>query len=147
MIEEILKADAHLLMRMKAGIDLPNLGWLPDGSYRSRLRLPDGRTIPVRAVDYDVIPPGEQVTSGELFALVTDLLDHQAYPAPALAAAYPCRWIASETTFKEDKSTITDAGPSRGPILRSHTPDLVQGIDAAPLYPRRVGDSTGHISA
>jgi hypothetical protein len=126
LIEQILKAKAHLLMRMKAGIDLPNLGWLPDGSYRSRLRLPDGRTIPVRVVDYDVIPPGDVVTSGELFCLVTDLLDHQAYPADALAAAYPWRWNGSETTFKENKSTITDAGPSRGPILRSRTPDLVR---------------------
>jgi hypothetical protein len=125
LVEEILKAKAHLLMRMKAGIDLPNLGWLPDGSYRSRLRLPDGRTIPVRVVDYDVIPPGEVATSGELFCLVTDLLDYQAYPADALAAAYPWRWNGSETTFKENKSTITDAGPSRGPILRSHTPDMV----------------------
>jgi len=90
-----------------------------------RLRLPGGRSIPVRVVDYDVVPPGEVVTSGELFALVTDLLDHQAYPAQALAAAYPWRWTGSETTFKENKSTITDAGPSRGPILRSRTPDLV----------------------
>jgi hypothetical protein len=57
---------------------------------------------------------------------VTDLLDYQTYPADALAAAYPWRWTGSETTFKEDKSTITDAGPSRGPILRSRTPDLVR---------------------
>jgi len=35
LVEEILKAEAHLLMRMKAGIDLPNQGWLPDGSHRS----------------------------------------------------------------------------------------------------------------
>ena len=57
---------------------------------------------------------------------MTDLLDHHAYPAHALAAAYPWRWTGSETTFKEDKSTITDAGPSRGPILRSRTPDMVR---------------------
>jgi hypothetical protein len=126
LVEEIVKTKAHVVMRMKAGIDLPNLGWLPDGSYRSRLRLPGGRSIPVRVVDYDVIPPGEAVTSGELFCLVTDLLDYQAYPAHALAAAYPWRWTGSETTFKEDKSTITDAGPSRGPILRSRTPDMVR---------------------
>jgi hypothetical protein len=150
LVEEILKAKAHLLMRMKAGIDLPNLGWLPDGSYRSRLRLPDGRSIPVRVVDYDVVPPGEATTSGELFCLVTDLLDHEAYPADALAAAYPWRWTGSETTFKENKSTITDAGPSRGPILRSRTPDMVRqefwawlsatdltGPRAGPLPPSR----------
>ena len=74
LVEQILDAKAHLLMRMKAGIDLPNLGWLPDGSSRSRLRLPGGWSIPVRVVDYDVVPPGEVVTSGELFCLVTDLL-------------------------------------------------------------------------
>jgi hypothetical protein len=33
--------------------------------------------------------------------------------------------VASETTIGENKSTITDAGPSRGPILRSGEPALV----------------------
>ena len=40
--------------------------------------------------------------------------------------AYPSRWSASETTIGENKSTITDAGPSRGPILRSKEPTLVE---------------------
>jgi hypothetical protein len=125
LVADVLATGAHLLMRMKAGITLPNLGWLPDGSYRSRLRKPDGDFINVRVVDYDVIPPG-QTPTGELFCLVTDLLDHEAFPAAALAATYPWRWTGSETTFREDKSTITDAGPSRGPIFRSTTPEMVR---------------------
>ena len=36
------------------------------------------------------------------------------------------RLSAAETTIGEAKSTITDAGPSRGPILRSETPELVK---------------------
>lgn len=119
LIGEILRCGAHLLMRVKAGIALPRIAdWLPDGSYRSRLGGPDG--IDVRVVEYDV--PGGQ----ELFCLVTDLLDHQAYPAGVLAELYPHRWEGSETHIKEDKSTITDAGPSRGPILRSTSTELVR---------------------
>jgi hypothetical protein len=118
LIGEILRCGAHLLMRLKAGIALPRIAdWLPDGSYRSRLGGPDG--IEVRVVEYDV--PGGQ----ETFCLVTDLLDHRAYPADVLAELYPHRWEGSETHIREDKSTITDAGPSRGPILRSMTPGLV----------------------
>lgn len=125
LVADVLATGAHLLMRMKAGITLPILEWLPDGSYRSRLRKPGGGVISVRVVDYDVLPPG-QTPTGELFCLVTDLLDHDAFPAAALAAAYPWRWTGSETTFKENKSTITDAGPSRGPIFRSTTPAMVR---------------------
>jgi hypothetical protein len=126
LIQKLLATGGHLLMRMKAGISLPSLGWLPDGSYRSRLNVPGGRAIPVRVVDYDVKPPEGTDTSGELFCLVTDLLDHDTYPAAALAAAYPWRWTGAETTIKENKSTITGAGPSAGPILRSTTPAMIR---------------------
>jgi hypothetical protein len=126
LIKKLLATRGHLLMRMKAGISLPNLGWLPDGSYLSRLNVPGGKAIPVRVVDYDVNPPEGADTSGELFCLVTDLLDHETYPADALATAYPWRWTGAETTIKENKSTITGAGPSAGPILRSTTPAMIR---------------------
>ena len=38
---------------------------------------------------------------------------------------YPQRWSASETTIGQNKTLVTDAGPSRGSILRSGEPDLV----------------------
>jgi hypothetical protein len=126
LIFTILRCGAHLLMRVKSDIRLPRVGpWLPDGSYRSYLTLKvDGAEscLPVRVVEYDVVVDG---APGELFCLVTDLLDCQAYPAAELCGAYPQRWGGSETHIKENKSTITGAGPSAGPILRSTTPQLV----------------------
>lgn len=122
LVAQILAAGAHVLMRVKSDIALPNLGWRPDGSYDSHLRGPEG-PIPVRVAEYDVAAADG---ADELFCLVTDLTDHEKYPAQALAGAYPQRWTGSETTIKENKATITDAGPSRGPIFRSTTPAMVR---------------------
>ena len=128
LILKILGGGGHLLMRVKADIRLPRIGdWLSDGSYRSYVKVKAGRAeswIPMRVLEYDVEIDGG--VPGELFCLVTDVLDHKRYPAQALCAAYPMRWSGSETHIKEAKSTITGAGPSRGPILRSTTPDMVR---------------------
>ena len=130
LIAKILAAGGHVLMRVKSDIALPNLGWRRDGSYNSQLCGPEG-PIPVRVAEYDVAAPDGAAADGaepaeELFCLVTDLTDEEKYPAQALAAAYPQRWTGSETTIKENKATITDAGPSRGPIFRSTTPDMIR---------------------
>ena len=128
LILKILQRGGHLLMRVKANIRLPLVGgWLSDGSYRSYLKVKvEGAEswLPVRVVEYDVEVDGG--IPGETFCLVTTLLDEDRYPAQALCEAYPMRWSGSETHIKEAKSTITDAGPSRGPILRSKTPDLLR---------------------
>lgn len=111
-------------MRIKSDIVLPLLEALPDGSYRSFLA---DRTccIPLRVIEYDVKVPGRDNGEDELYALATTLMDWRAYPAAELAASYPDRWNASETTIGQDKSAITGAGPSTGPILRSATPHQV----------------------
>jgi hypothetical protein len=58
--------------------------------------------------------------------VITTLLDHQAAPASAVREAYLTRWSASETTFGEDKATITGAGNrTSSPVLRSGSPRLV----------------------
>ena len=57
--------------------------------------------------------------------LATTLTAWQGYPAAELAACCPGRWAATETVIGEDKSAITDACPSRGPILRSSSPHQV----------------------
>ena len=58
--------------------------------------------------------------------MITTLLDHQAAPADAVRETYLTRWSASETTFGEDKTTITGAGNrTSGPVLRSGSPRLV----------------------
>jgi hypothetical protein len=116
---------SHLVMRIKEGINLPNEGWLPDGSYRSRLRSADGRRhLAVRVVEYDV-----RLTDGtlsELFCLATTMVDHDRYPAKDVADLYKQRWPAVETAIGQAKAAITDDGPSRGPMLRSKDPELVE---------------------
>ena len=125
LIKAIRAQGAHLLMWIKSDIALPLVRALPDGSYQSFLS--DGACcIPVRVVEYDVKVPGRGGdVEDELYALATTVTDWQAYPAAELAACYPDRWAAVETVIGEDKSAITDAGPSRGPILRSSSPHQV----------------------
>ena len=68
---------------------------------------------------------GEQEPS-QTCTVITTLLDHEAAPADAVRDTYLTRWSASETTFGEDKSTITGAGRrTSGPVLRSGSPRLV----------------------
>jgi hypothetical protein len=117
-------AGAHLVMRMKAGVRLPVVKRLGDGDYLSWVRGPDRRPLTVRVVEYDVAKPDG--ASSELFCLLTTLIDTDRYPKRAIADLYAQRWSAAETTIGEAKSSITDAGPSRGPILRSGTPELVK---------------------
>ncbi len=117
-------AGAHLLMRMKAGVRLPVVQRLGDGDYLSWIRTPDKRMLTVRVVEYDVVKADGTIS--ELFCLLTTLTDQQRYCKQDIAGLYSQRWSAAETTIGENKSTITDAGPSRGPILRSESPELVR---------------------
>ncbi|MGI9003480.1 MAG: hypothetical protein ACR2GH_17790 [Pseudonocardia sp.] len=59
-------------------------------------------------------------TFSEVFALVTDLLDIEAYPVLDLACAYPMRW-GCETVIGHHK---TDMGAGM-PVLRSRDPEGV----------------------
>ena len=102
------------------------------GMYLAELhpaRKADGPPITVRVIEYTVHTSpadsigdsdgGEEQTS-EVFALVTDLLDVEAYPALDLACAYPMRWSA-ETAIGHHK---TDMGEGM-PVLRSKDPEGV----------------------
>ncbi|MGH3578059.1 MAG: hypothetical protein ACRDU0_10945, partial [Mycobacterium sp.] len=131
----ILLAEGHVIARARGGIalpfqDAPDKGWLPDGSRVSWLNAPSGKKqdrLPVRVAEHSVLVTGkngEEVS--ETCTLITTLLDERAVPAAALRDAYPNRWTASETTFGEDKATITGAGRrTSGPVLRSGSPQLV----------------------
>ena len=150
LIVKILSRGSHLLMRIKAGIKLPVVRWLPDGSYLSYLTAPDGTSaLAVRVVEYDVVLPGADGVS-ELFCLATDLLDHRR-PTRQASCGTPTRsgggWKPASA---ENNKTITDAGPSRGPILRSTTPDGVRQefwawLSAIQLL-RKSGTCHGHQS-
>ena len=63
---------------------------------------------------------GGTEASSEVFALVTDLLDVEDYPALDLACAYPMRW-GCETVIGHHK---TDMGEGQ-PVLRSKDPEGV----------------------
>jgi hypothetical protein len=128
-IAAMLATGTHVLIRVKSDIRLPRIGgFAPDGSYLARLSG-GGTTLTVRVIEYHIDIDG--VTTPELFCLVTDLLDHQAHPAHLLADAYRWRWDGSETALREAKSTIHDAGPGTGAILRSHSPILITQEHAA----------------
>lgn len=126
---------ADLLWRASAKMDLPVLEILPDGSYlsvvadkparrRYRERVQAGRSdatlegIPVRVIEYEVTDRGG---SGEIFCLITSILDPEQASAMELAATYHQRWefevaLAEIETYQR--------GPGR--VLRSKSPAMVR---------------------
>jgi hypothetical protein len=133
LILAIVRAGGHVVARVKAGISLPmeaGGGWLPDGSRLTWLNAPSGKKddrLPVRAAEHNALFPagdGDERVS-ETCTVITTLPDHETAPAGAVRDAYLTRWSAAETTFGEDKATITGAGNrTSGPVLRSGCPRL-----------------------
>jgi len=138
---QALDTGADLLWRVKAGLTLPVIEPLSDGSYRSvvikptisgarrvklldRIRrgesVPTEQAIPVRVVEYD-IPDREGNGTGELVCLITSILDPAEVTAIELATAYHERW-ESETSFREKKTYLRRSGR----VLRSKSPKMVR---------------------
>lgn len=132
---------ADLLWRVNAGLRLPVLRWLSDGSYLSVVchpglrgrrredllgRARDGEHLDpeeafvVRIVEYDV-PDREGSGPGEIVCVMSSILDPVEASAPELAAAYHERWEC-ENLFDEIKTH--QRGPAR--VLRSKSPDMVR---------------------
>lgn len=133
LVADVLRTGAHILWRASASFALKPVQVLGDGMYLAVLkpaRKSDGPPITVRVIEYTVhttpVDPltGQEIpaaaSTSEVFALVTDLLDVQEYPALDLACAYPMRW-GCETVIGHHK---TDLGPGM-PVLRSKDPDGV----------------------
>jgi hypothetical protein len=131
----VLATGAHILWRASASFTLTPTQVLAEGTYLAVLhprRNADGPPITVRVIEYTVHTSTadrgdsdggggeEEEESSEVFALVTDLLDPEAYPALDLACAYPMRWCA-ETVIGHHK---TDMGEGM-PTLRSKDPEGV----------------------
>jgi hypothetical protein len=105
--EESAASGADLLWRMPAGPHLPVVRALPDGSYESFLLDPKVRHrravqrhrgsanieepsgIPVRVIEYEV---ANRDGKGEIFCLITTIMDPEVASAAELAAAYAERW-------------------------------------------------------
>lgn len=124
---------AQLLWRIKDTIDLPVLGWLPDGSFQSELlpkqiktdlkrgkrrTVSDEVRIPIRVIEYMVTNRDENT---ETIRLITSITDHTFAPAIELAAAYQDRW---EFELTLDEVETHQMPQSR--VLRSKTPELVR---------------------
>jgi len=160
LVRDTLATGAHVLWRASASFKLRPVEVLADGTYLARLhpaRKSDGPPITVRVIEYTVHTTvlddeGQESTHSEVFALVTDLLDVEEYPALDLARAYPLRWQA-ETVIGRHK---TDLGEGR-PVLRSEHPEAVAqemwalfavyqalahliaaGVDATGIPPERI---------
>ncbi len=141
----MLATGTHVLIRVRDGITLRKTGdFLPDGSYLAAMSG-GGITLTVRVIEYTVAVAGRDAP--ELFCLISDLHDHDAYPAQALAAAYHWRWIGSETSLKEAKSAISGAGPSTGAMLRSQSPALIAQEHAAWVIATGLARATARAAA
>lgn len=136
-LRAIIDAGSHTVLRVKSDVDLPVLAVLPDGSYLSRIaepgasrrmrrkRLPvkDIPGIPVRVIEYSVAAEDEDGGAvSEVFALVTTLTDHEAYPIEDFPDLYHDRWQIE--TAIGDVETRLRRGPRA--VLRSKSPDMVR---------------------
>ena len=80
------------------------LGHLPDGSYRSCLGGLDVRII--EAMVTVTGDDGSRVRGS--YRLITTLLDHRRFPAPAVVRLYHERWVRHEVAWSEWSSRKED---------------------------------------
>lgn len=129
------ETGADLLWRVSASVDLPVLDILEDGSYRSvladvtarqryRRQVRSGRLgavldgIPVRVIEYEIT---DRSGSGEIFCLITSILEPGQASALELAAAYHQRW---EFELSLAEIETYQRGPGR--TLRSKSPEMAR---------------------
>jgi hypothetical protein len=129
-------SGADLLWRMPSGPHLPLVRALPDGSYESFLLDPKVRRrravqrhrgsanieepsgIPVRVIEYEVV---NRDGKGEIFCLITTIMDPEVASAAELAAAYSQRW-----EFESSLDEIKTHQRGRGGVLRSKSPEMIK---------------------
>jgi hypothetical protein len=107
---------AQFLVRLNANRRPPVLACLPDGSF---LSLIGGVKVRIIAASVTVTCHDGTSYSGS-YRCATTLLDHRAYPAPALIALYHERW-EHEVTYLALRHTLL-----QGRILRSGDPAGLQ---------------------
>ena len=119
------QTGADLLWRTRSNAVLPVLGTFPEGSYLSQITAATDRrrgvapTV-VRVVEYRLDDPGRAGAKGQVYRLLTTILDPERAPAPALAALYHRRW---EVEGLLDELKVHQRGPKV--VLRSKTPRMV----------------------
>jgi hypothetical protein len=119
-----------LLIRVKSQLALESFQRLPDGSYLAKLyansydRKKDRNGMVVRVLAYTLDDP-QRVGHGEVHRLITNLLDHEQYPAMEMITGYHQRW-EQELVFDEQKTHQDPRRAEKPAHLRSETPTGVQ---------------------
>lgn len=128
---------ADLLWRLSAGVRLPVLEVLPDGSYRSEItnqargsktRIPADAVadiqlathIAVRVVEYQIDGHADSAGPSETFRIITSITNPDQASAADLADAYHQRWEI-ESAFREIETYLR-----QGEGIRSKTPAMVR---------------------
>lgn len=124
--KQFAASGSHLLWRAKNSLPLEKFEVLPDGSYLAKWlpkeeRKKGSEPVIVRVIEYRLTDPGLAEDNGEIYRLITTILDPLVATAAELAALYPQRWEI-EITIKEGKTILR-----KGRItLRSKMPELVK---------------------
>ncbi len=124
--KQFAATGAHLLWRAKVSLPLEKIEVLADGSYLAKWlpqeeRKKGSEAVVVRVIEYKLTDPGATGDKGEIYRLITTILDPAMATAAELAALYPQRWEI-EITIKEGKTILR-----KGRItLRSKIPELVR---------------------
>ncbi len=131
------RTGAQLLWRMSAGVRLPVLAVLPDGSYLSEItnqaRVSKTRIdaenigdlslathIRVRVIEYQIDGHTDDGTPSETFRLITSVTDPDQANATDLADTYQQRWEI-ESAFREIETYLRE-----GKGIRSKSPAMVR---------------------
>lgn len=124
--KQFAATGANLLWRAKISLPLEKIEVLADGSYLAKWlpkeeRKKGSEAVIVRVIEYRLTDPRVADDKGEIYRLITNILDPAVVTAAELAALYPQRWEI-EITIKEGKTILR-----KGRItLRSKIPELVK---------------------
>jgi hypothetical protein len=119
-----------LLLRVKGNMILRSIQRLPDGSYLAKIypssyaRDKDRDGIVVRVIEY-TLDDRQRTGHDQKHLLLTNLFDHETYPALELACQYHERW-EEELVFDEQKTHQDPRRPGKPAQLRSQTPAGVE---------------------
>jgi hypothetical protein len=122
--------SVKLLIRVKRNMILKPIQRLPDGSYLAKIypspraRDKDQEGIVVRVIEYSLDDP-QRTGHAQKHLLLTNLFDHETFPALELACAYHERW-EEELVFDEQKTHQDPRRPGKPAHLRSQTPEGVE---------------------
>jgi len=128
--KELDGRGVKLLIRLKSNLVLRPIQRLPDGSYLAKIypsayaRDKDRGGLVVRAIEYTLDDP-QRTGHGEPHRLLTNLLDHERFPALELVGGYHERW-EEELVFDEQKTHLDPRRPGKAAHFRSQTPEGVE---------------------